>query len=724
MTFADFRLNKTPQLPTQIIPVSRDPDNVALEYTYEDPFENMSRRMGVYGDTLVPLESNLVDVYDAYTGTHMCDYKFIPGGGSTPATKCAKLRVLSRDRSTSPTNVIKEIRIPSDLHDPAKIVGNDAFMSPIYHRDTGCVYYIADTVKPTPPETVSDLVKTTLFDYRDTNQTYGERCDYVNPCAFIIDVSRCVAMAVPDLPKELSVKKILPLSSSRLSEGCDLELVIQAIDLRHTRKSGMTFCLNRATSLWYVKVKLIESDKKWKLELINCDLLLKTPTVLFDETNKVDTKICCIVSPMLLQRSSTINVVFCTSDRPGEHNFGLSVVSVQCCPKEIPKLSSHTTLGNGQLLFPRRLELRRCLLTQPVNIYHYPHSLTVLDSQGRLRPETTQPLEPCMLPLTEDPQLDTPGEMMARVSLIKPPSVVVKQRDNTWKECVNTLPVSPFTHLTHRYEIVKDPSGDVIVKSKTLVTPKTVLLYIHGGPNASVAAHDYSPFLACVLESVKVDMCVFPNYRGSSLPDRCNVLGGHIGAMDVEDCVASLERQLGDLEAQVCDLCVIGGSHGGFLTGHLVTHPKLQKILKGGIIWNGVLDLAYNYTTSDIPDWAIYQALGVLDESPCANEGVPKAVHLTPQHIHTLWERSPMSKVKQVNVPICLLVGLKDNRCPPAQSLKYAEALCGVCRLHTYPEDGHALSNPRTSAHRDMMVYNFLTKDLGLPANEGYESLE
>ena len=55
-------------------------------------------------------------------------------------------------------------------------------------------------------------------------------------------------------------------------------------------------------------------------------------------------------------------------------------------------------------------------------------------------------------------------------------------------------------------------------------------------------------------------------------------------------------------------VAVIGGSHGGFLTGNLVgQHPDRFRC---GVLRNPVMDLSLMVNVSDIPDWCFVEATG------------------------------------------------------------------------------------------------------------------
>lgn len=55
-------------------------------------------------------------------------------------------------------------------------------------------------------------------------------------------------------------------------------------------------------------------------------------------------------------------------------------------------------------------------------------------------------------------------------------------------------------------------------------------------------------------------------------------------------------------------IAVVGGSHGGFLAGHLLgQHPSS---FAGAVMRNPVLDLSVMVHLSDIPDWCYIEAWG------------------------------------------------------------------------------------------------------------------
>ena len=80
---------------------------------------------------------------------------------------------------------------------------------------------------------------------------------------------------------------------------------------------------------------------------------------------------------------------------------------------------------------------------------------------------------------------------------------------------------------------------------------------------------------------------------------------GHIGSRDVEDC-GNLTKKAIEQFGNIVDpqrVCVMGRSHGGFITGWLIGHPEFNGLWASACLWNAVLDMTYMVSSTDIPDW-------------------------------------------------------------------------------------------------------------------------
>lgn len=132
------------------------------------------------------------------------------------------------------------------------------------------------------------------------------------------------------------------------------------------------------------------------------------------------------------------------------------------------------------------------------------------------------------------------------------------------------------------------------------------VLKIHGGPHsASLDAFNVEVALL-VLSGVAV---IQPNYRGSLGYGEafCSALPGHIGEMDVADCVALTRASLAQLPdaLDASRGAAYGGSHGGFLTAWLLGCEDRSLFARGGVLWNPVVDLPAMLGTTDIPEWCV-----------------------------------------------------------------------------------------------------------------------
>ncbi|XP_059189205.1 S9 family peptidase [Centropristis striata] len=227
--------------------------------------------------------------------------------------------------------------------------------------------------------------------------------------------------------------------------------------------------------------------------------------------------------------------------------------------------------------------------------------------------------------------------------------------------------------------------GAILVKpSRPRNETKTPLVvFIHGGPHSQSPAEWNSTIAGLAKLGLAVLMV---NYRGSTGFGQDSILSliGQIGSQDVKDVqtavLAALQR---DITLDPNRLAVIGGSHGGFLSCHLVgQYPEFYRACAAR---NPVINAATLLGTSDIVDWR-YTSVGVqysYDQIPTA------------EALAAMLEKSPITHAPQIKAPVLLMLGGRDRRVSPHQGLELYKALksrASPVRLLWFPEDGHSLS--------------------------------
>jgi len=178
-----------------------------------------------------------------------------------------------------------------------------------------------------------------------------------------------------------------------------------------------------------------------------------------------------------------------------------------------------------------------------------------------------------------------------------------------------------------------------------------------------------------------------PNYTGSLGfgESAVRALLGNCGTLDVEDCIASARHliKLGISVEGPGKQFVIGGSHGGFLAGHLI--GQYPDMFSAAVIRNPVIS-AGEISMSDITDW-YYAEFGIpypLYSSPSAAELESESLRpststktpiMTPEIFERLHCASPIAHVDAVRAGVLLLVGASDLRVAPTQGIEYYHAL-------------------------------------------------
>ena len=250
--------------------------------------------------------------------------------------------------------------------------------------------------------------------------------------------------------------------------------------------------------------------------------------------------------------------------------------------------------------------------------------------------------------------------------------------------CITVVPLTGEDGGMEPFEYVLARPAD------PAATGGAVLLIPHGGPHS---AHACAWLLQYAFLLELGYTLVFVNYRGSigagdgpllSLP-------GRIGAQDVADCMHALRDALAHLgdDADSNRVAVMGGSHGGFLTLHLLgQHPEA---FRAGVVRNPVASLPGMISSTDIPEWCYVEALG---SGARPRDGPP-----TTEEYGRMLSCSPIVHVGAVKAPTLWLLGKNDKRVKPYAAMEYVAALRAKglpVKVIMFPKDSHPLSSPQT----------------------------
>lgn len=257
---------------------------------------------------------------------------------------------------------------------------------------------------------------------------------------------------------------------------------------------------------------------------------------------------------------------------------------------------------------------------------------------------------------------------------------------------VHLLNVATDTNPIQAVLLLPRRQDDANTKVPLVVVP-------HGGPH-SVSTMAYVPGFALLATQYAV---VLPNYRGSIGFGQTALtsLLTRIGRMDVEDVMACTKHVLESYESVIdpARVAICGGSHGGFLAAHCTS--QYPEFFQAAVMRNPVTNIASMVTSTDIPDWCFAECLG--EEYPFRGP--------TKDEMNTMYEKSPISKVSDVQTPTLIALGMQDLRVPPSQGKEWYYTLRanGVpTELLIYPKDDHSLAMVATEADHWIRIMHWL----------------
>lgn len=203
-------------------------------------------------------------------------------------------------------------------------------------------------------------------------------------------------------------------------------------------------------------------------------------------------------------------------------------------------------------------------------------------------------------------------------------------------------PIEPYP------EAATDPPRNPDVVPPEDDRPPLVVI-LHGGPTSQTETslrYDVQYWTTHGFAVADID------YTGSTGygRDYRRALYGRWGVLDVEDCVAIVHHLAGQGLVDADRAAIRGGSAGGFTTLAALTHP--DNVFATGVSYFGVADL---------------MALA-RDSHKFESHYLDRLIGPLPEAADLYRERSPITHIDRLVVPLALFQGADDPVVPPEQS--------------------------------------------------------
>ena len=251
-----------------------------------------------------------------------------------------------------------------------------------------------------------------------------------------------------------------------------------------------------------------------------------------------------------------------------------------------------------------------------------------------------------------------------------------------------------------RYSDVRVGDVHAFVAEPPGARPHPTILVVHGGPPSHDSDEFSPPVQAWVDHGFAV---VLVNYRGSSGYGRewRDALTGNPGLTELEDIAAVADRVVADGIADPARLVLSGASWGGYLTLlGLGTQPERWSL---GVAVVPVGDYIAAYEDEMEPLKAFDRSLfgGVSPEED-------------PERYRV---RSPLTYAERVRVPVLILAGENDPRCPIRGIDNYVDRLRELGKPHEVLrfDAGHGSARIEERIRHLAAQIDFVARHLGTP---------
>lgn len=228
--------------------------------------------------------------------------------------------------------------------------------------------------------------------------------------------------------------------------------------------------------------------------------------------------------------------------------------------------------------------------------------------------------------------------------------------------------------------------------SKTSSEPHAknpVIVVVHGGPHAVYTTGFSRSF--SFLSALGFNLLLV-NYRGSTGfgEEPLQSLPGKAGCQDVADVLEALDFAIANGLADPHKVAVFGGSHGGFLSTHLIGQAP-DRFVTAAVI-NPVCNISSMVGVTDIPDWCYVETFGrtcfdAYSDAPSSRD------------LDKFYHASPLAHISKVKVPTLFLLGAQDRRVPISNGFQYVQALRSrglKVKVIVFPEDAHPIDRPQS----------------------------